>query len=643
MTSKTYNGGTTDRILVTWNGVASGNKGRGRLTRVTDAGGASDFRYDARGNVLSETRTISGTVYATAYTWDLADRLTSITYPSGRVVTYQRDALGRVTGVTTKANASAPVQTLASGVAWRPMAGYASSASGPLGPDLDWGLAARNAVPVTDGSGMNAGTAAQIASLPHAGTLTQDVLQTLTYGNGYTYWKNFTQDNELYQSIVEDSSATVMNAGLARSDGTNVTQIWDALNASETQYFAYSPANRLSGAWGAYGTHAWTYDANGNRRTETKNGVATTWAYPTTSNRLTSVTQGSTTLRSFTYHNDGAIKRDTRSGVAYDYSSNRAGRIGIVTVAGVAQSSQAYDAFNRLRVRTLTSATATPGTIHYVWDIFGHIVAEHVVGAGMAREYVWLGDTPLAVVDAAAGLYYVHVDHLDRPALMSDASKAVVWRASYEPFGAVRSITGPASLDLRFPGQWFQLEAGLAYNWNRHYDPTLGRYTQPDPLGFVDGPNVYGYVGQSPIRRVDPRGLDTTLITTYDYGMGSHSAVHVDRGAGGEPYLYDPAGSYPNPSRGSGDLMTGGDANLDDFIDFHKRNGSEVTIDRVGTSTEDEAEIARRMEEIGGAAPFMCASSVSRVLDGIGPFKGLGGIDFQAHSEMHLRDWSDDG
>ncbi|MDR6284024.1 uncharacterized protein RhaS with RHS repeats [Methylopila jiangsuensis] len=137
------------------------------------------------------------------------------------------------------------------------------------------------------------------------------------------------------------------------------------------------------------------------------------------------------TLCSFTYHNDGAIKRDTRSGVAYDYSSNRAGRIGIVTVAGVAQSSQAYDAFNRLRVRTLTSATATPGTTHYVWDIFGHIVAEHVVGAEMAREYVWLGDTPLAVVDASAGasgLYYVHVDHLDRPALMTDAVRAVVWR-----------------------------------------------------------------------------------------------------------------------------------------------------------------------------------------------------------------------
>ena len=43
-------------------------------------------------------------------------------------------------------------------------------------------------------------------------------------------------------------------------------------------------------------------------------------------------------------------------------------------------------------------------------------------------------------------------------------------------------------------GQWFQLEAGLHYDWHRSYDPTIGCYTQPDPLGFIDGASVYGYV-----------------------------------------------------------------------------------------------------------------------------------------------------
>ncbi len=58
----------------------------------------------------------------------------------------------------------------------------------------------------------------------------------------------------------------------------------------------------------------------------------------------------------------------------------------------------------------------------------------------------------------------------------------------------------------RFPGQWFQSESGLHQNWMRDYDPTTGRYLQADPLGLVDGASVYGYVGHSPMRWVDPKG-----------------------------------------------------------------------------------------------------------------------------------------
>jgi hypothetical protein len=47
----------------------------------------------------------------------------------------------------------------------------------------------------------------------------------------------------------------------------------------------------------------------------------------------------------------------------------------------------------------------------------------------------------------------------------------------------------------------------LHYNWHRHYDASIGRYTQPDPLGFVDGPSVYGYVKSTPAQAVDVKGL----------------------------------------------------------------------------------------------------------------------------------------
>ena len=96
---------------------------------------------------------------------------------------------------------------------------------------------------------------------------------------------------------------------------------------------------------------------------------------------------------------------------------------------------------------------------------------------------------------------------------MSDASKVMQWSAEYQPWGAVQSLSGPLSLDLRFPGQWFQLEAGMHYNWHRHYDPSLGRYTQPDPLGFVDGPSVYGYAGGAPTEWVDKDGRKSSALS----------------------------------------------------------------------------------------------------------------------------------
>jgi RHS repeat-associated protein len=106
------------------------------------------------------------------------------------------------------------------------------------------------------------------------------------------------------------------------------------------------------------------------------------------------------------------------------------------------------------------------------------------------REYVWLDDMPLAVVadvdTASPQLWFVHADHLDRPVKMTHGSKAVVWDAVYRPFGEAHAITGSASNNLRFPGQYFLIESGLHYNWHRHYDPTIGRYLQADPLSGAD-------------------------------------------------------------------------------------------------------------------------------------------------------------
>jgi RHS repeat-associated protein len=62
--------------------------------------------------------------------------------------------------------------------------------------------------------------------------------------------------------------------------------------------------------------------------------------------------------------------------------------------------------------------------------------------------------------------------------------------------------------NLRFPGQYFDVETGLSYNWQRYYDSANGRYISEDPIGLVGGQNVYVYVDVNPVGNLDPSGLD---------------------------------------------------------------------------------------------------------------------------------------
>ena len=85
------------------NGYAT-NWGKGRLTKLQSQSMIIDLAYDRRGNIKSDKRTLATQVYTTTYEYDLADRITKVNYPSGRIVTYSRDTDGRINQVTTKQN-----------------------------------------------------------------------------------------------------------------------------------------------------------------------------------------------------------------------------------------------------------------------------------------------------------------------------------------------------------------------------------------------------------------------------------------------------------------------------------------------------------------------------------------------------------
>ncbi|MCO7223205.1 RHS repeat-associated core domain-containing protein [Pleionea sp. CnH1-48] len=103
-------------------------------------------------------------------------------------------------------------------------------------------------------------------------------------------------------------------------------------------------------------------------------------------------------------------------------------------------------------------------------------------------------------------LYYYHNNHLGAPKALTDEAGEVRWKARYSPFGKATLELNTIEQNIRLPGQYFDSESGLHYNYFRDYDPEVGRYIQSDPIGLAGGINTYGYVGGNPINYTDPDG-----------------------------------------------------------------------------------------------------------------------------------------
>ncbi|WP_281242343.1 RHS repeat domain-containing protein [Halopseudomonas yangmingensis] len=118
--------------------------------------------------------------------------------------------------------------------------------------------------------------------------------------------------------------------------------------------------------------------------------------------------------------------------------------------------------------------------------------------------------------DATPQIAWLHSDHLLTARAATDANQNLIWRWRSDAFGvgeaeSLTATNNPAApnltLNLRFPGQYHDEESGLYYNYFRTYDPSMGRYTQSDPIGLMGGVNTFGYVAGNPIARFDPLGL----------------------------------------------------------------------------------------------------------------------------------------
>jgi RHS repeat-associated protein len=262
------------------------------------------------------------------------------------------------------------------------------------------------------------------------------------------------------------------------------------------------------------GQSTYTYYADGTLQSATTDGPAVISTASTginiatsaSSNRTTSITGDLT--RSYTYDAAGHVLSDGTNTFSY----NNAGRL-ISATNSRATTTYSYNALGQ-RVRKITPS----GTTLFVCDEVGHLLGEYDASGDLIEEIVWLDDIPVASIrpgqGGGVGILYIHTDALNSPTRMTRSDdNVVVWRWDHDPYGngvAMQDPDGKGAnvvFNMRFPGQYFDAETGLYYNYFRDYDPTIGRYVESDPIGLLGGISTYSYAAESPPNVGDPLGL----------------------------------------------------------------------------------------------------------------------------------------
>ncbi|MBU1306649.1 MAG: RHS repeat protein [Alphaproteobacteria bacterium] len=463
LTSKTYPANPALNVQYHYDMTADGNHGVGRLTTVQDASGVLGYRYDARGNLVQQLRSlevVGSDIYDTLqYSYDGAGQLTRIDYPAGFAVQYQRNAAGQVGEVDI--------------VIDEQPAAFASDLSYlPFGP-----------------------------------------LKSLTWANGINLSRTYDQDYRLTQQSVGP-----WQANYGYDANSNIQSLESGLFGD--LLYGYDALDRLIREDEGNQRLQYGYDAVGNRTSKALIGlsegqpmgsVVTDLSYASDSNRLVSI--------------DGLAVTTDATGSLTQYSNNRnfeydaQGRLAQVNIGSNVIAQYRYNALGQRTNKITGTATTT-----FLYGPNGQLLGEtrySPTGAKLSSQFfLWLDSLPLGGItltyDAEGGIassnaFYLHADHLNTPRLATNQSGDEVWRWKSDAFG-VGAADGTATINLRFPGQYYDDESGLHYNYFRDYDPETGRYVESDPIGLAGGLNTYGYVHGNPVRYTDPMGLQVATV-----------------------------------------------------------------------------------------------------------------------------------
>ena len=174
------------------------------------------------------------------------------------------------------------------------------------------------------------------------------------------------------------------------------------------------------------------------------------------------------------------------------------------------------------------------GETRFSWDGY-RLLGERRNGLQSLFLYPDGSFEPLARVDGSGAhqqVRYFHNDLSGLPARLTDSAGELLWQARYQVWGnTVAEVREPAHVEeqnLRFQGQYLDRETGLHYNLFRYFDPDIGRFTQPDPIGLAGGLNLYRYA-PNPATWIDPHGLAVCRMSKKDRDDMGDAPVGMDK------------------------------------------------------------------------------------------------------------------
>jgi RHS repeat-associated protein len=537
-TQVTYSGDPTLTTTYAYDTTpAAGTSPIGHLSSITKGSGAAaiavPYTYDLFGRTLQDA-TLS-------YAFDANGNRVSIAYPGNVTACYGYDVADRQSSLaySTATGANVCQGTTTPIVTSTPAAPTVYSASGPL--------------------------------------------QTLHLANGLTETHAF--DQRYYPTTITAGSLLAWNYTTDAAGNITAISPGRTFAYQDFQYFL-TQANAPT----LWGTRTWAYDTLGNRLSEDRGGGAKdTYAYQANA----ASPQGDTPLLKtialasaagtdyflFDFAGNELVKASPTSHL--DFTTDAAGKLTRMTeqtqrtTSTLLYDGRGFLASARNAVTDCSPLVTTPtyssdGLLYHRQQSFLFTKAI----AAQTRIFYFAG-RPIAQLDGppATGLLtYLTVDHLGTPILASTPAATTKWSGGFEPFG--RDFTTPSAqsqgIFLRLPGQWddtvwdnSKVASNLYYNLNRWYEPSTGRYLQPDPLGSVGGDDrsldagdpqgfsamAYSYVAGNPLGDEDPLGLsrikDCRAVASRIKGILTHAIKHYDRGKNAKPICEQLASELP--------------------------------------------------------------------------------------------------